>query len=139
MNRHHESKYSVFFARRWLEEVLIQCRRMKGFLHFLRKVGHLHYRYTSFDIDEKKYTVENFLRIEVNMAMVLDESEFYKNWSKLGRMIYDLANNNGDEFNEKHEKRKYRSKEESTAGVQAALGPKGRFACKELEGVCGNG
>ena len=78
MNKNQRAKHTIYFARRWLEEEFTQCRRIKGFLHYLRTCGHLHSRYTSFVFDEKKYTVENLLRIEVNKAMELDETEFLK-------------------------------------------------------------
>lgn len=40
-----KTKYTIYFARRWLEEVLTQCRRMEGFLNHLRRDAHLNSRY----------------------------------------------------------------------------------------------
>ncbi len=105
MNKYNRARKSIYFARRWLEEEFTQCRRIKGFLHFLRTSGHLHSRYTSFEFDEKKYTVENLLRIEVNKAMELDEKAYFEHWNRLGKMVYDFANEHGDEFNEQYGKK----------------------------------
>lgn len=104
MNKQQRPKHSLYFARCWLEEEFNQCRRRRGFLHFLRVNGHLSWRYTSFNFDEKKYTVANLLRIEVNKAMELDEPEYMNDWMRLGKMIYDFANEHGDEFNRMYEK-----------------------------------
>ena len=75
MNKYNRARKSIYFARRWLEEEFTQCRRIKGFLHFLRTSGHLHSRYTSFEFDEKKYTVENLLRIEVTYFSPCEDPE----------------------------------------------------------------
>lgn len=103
MNKIKSTKNTIYFARRWLEEEFTQCRGIKGFLRFLRTNGHLHWRYTSFDFDEKKYKVEHLLRIEVNKAMELDETQFLKYWIHLGKIIYVFANEHGDEFNKMYE------------------------------------
>ena len=117
MNRRQKNKLAHYFARRWLEEVFTQCRRIEGFLRHLRMSGHLNCRYTSFDFDEQRYKAESFLRIATNMAMVLDEQEFFEVWDRLGQMIYEEGSNHGDEFNEiygKHDREK--GKEERTKG-----------------------
>ena len=101
-----KTKYTIYFARRWLEEVLTQCRRMEGFLNHLRRDAHLNSRYTSLDFDVKKYTIEKFLRIEVNIAKEFDKEEFYEHWQHLGDMIHNLAIKHGDQFNRQYERTK---------------------------------
>ena len=46
---------------------------------------------------------EHLLRIEVNKAMELDETQFLKYWIHLGKIIYVFANEHGDEFNKMYE------------------------------------
>ena len=116
MNKNNRAIHSIYFARRWLEEEFTQCRRIKGFLHFLRTSGHLHSRYTSFEFDEKKYTVENLLRIEVNKAMELDETAYLEHWNRLGRMVYEFANMHGDEFNKQYGRNENQNENETEGG-----------------------
>ena len=104
MNNKQTDKHSVYFARQWLEELLTMCRRTKGFLYHLRRSGHMSYRKTSFDNTADHLTIEDFLRFMVNMAMVHTAEEFFKYWNILGEMIYEYANEHGDEFNEQYAK-----------------------------------
>ncbi len=69
MSRHQKKRLTSYFPRRWLEEVLEQCRKMTGFGSYLRKVGHLHGQYISPSIDIGKYTVVCFLRLMVKRIM----------------------------------------------------------------------
>jgi len=93
------------FTRQWLDVVLSHCRRMRGFLLHLRTKGHLNPRYTSFD-DKHKLDVEKFLRIEINLSMMMDRDEYFKHWTEMGTMIYEFANEYGDEFNKIYETKK---------------------------------
>ena len=49
--------------------------------------------------------VETLLRIEVNMAMEQDREIFMAQWNKLGVIIYDFANEQGDDFNKLYERK----------------------------------
>ena len=69
MSRHQKKRLTSYFPRRWLEEVLEQCRKMTGFGSYLRTVGHLHGRYISPNFDIGKYTVVCFLRLMVKRIM----------------------------------------------------------------------
>jgi len=71
----------------------------------LRTSGHLNSRYTAMDCEVSEMTVENLLRIEVNLAMQMDEKDFYQHWEQLGRMIYLFADEHGDEFNRQYSKK----------------------------------
>jgi hypothetical protein len=105
MTNKPSKKYTIYFARQWLEEVLTMCRAFRGFLYHLRTSGHLNSRYTAMDCEVSEMTVENLLRIEVNLAMQMDEKDFYQHWEQLGRMIYLFADEHGDEFNRQYSKK----------------------------------
>ena len=104
MNNKQTDKHSAYFARQWLEEMLTMCRGIKGFLYHLRISGHMSWRTTSFDKTSSHLTIEVFLRIMVNLAMVRTKGEFFERWNRLGNMIYAFANEHGDEFNEQYAK-----------------------------------
>ena len=53
---------------------------------------------------DQEISVECFIRIEVNKAMIQDYDEFMQHWNKLGEMIYTFANKYGDEFNKQYKK-----------------------------------
>ncbi len=103
MNTHHKLKHSSLFSRQWLEEVLIQCRRVKGLLFHFRSQAHLNPRYTLYDT-EIDLDLDTILRIEINKAMVQDENQFMVEWNYMGKMIYEYGNEHGDEFNKQYEK-----------------------------------
>lgn len=105
MNKQHKTEHTINFTRQWLDVVLSHCRRMRGFLLHLRTKGHLNPRYTSLD-DKIMLDVETFLRIEVNLSMVMDRDEYFKHWTEMGTMIYEFANEYGDEFNKIYETKK---------------------------------
>lgn len=101
--RNGKNEHIAYFPRRWLAEVLTHCRTVGGLLHLLRTEGGLHPRYTKIDGD-RDLSVENFVRIEVNKAMIQDYDEFMQQWNKLGNMIYTFGNDYGDEFNKQYKK-----------------------------------
>jgi hypothetical protein len=101
--KHREHDHIAFFPRRWLAEVLTHCRTVDGLLQLLRTGGGLHPRYTKID-DGHDLSVENFVRIEVNKAMIQDYESFMKQWNDLGKMIYDFGDKNGDKFNKQYKK-----------------------------------
>jgi len=101
--RNGKRDHIVYFPRQWLAELLTQCRRVGGLLHLLRTEGGLHPRYTKMDSDQE-ISVECFIRIEVNKAMIQDYDEFMQHWNKLGEMIYTFGNEYGDEFNKQYKK-----------------------------------
>ena len=103
MSKRQKSEYVILFPRRWLAEVLTQCRTVGGLLSLLRNEGGLHPRYTKIDCDHD-LSVENFIRIEVNKGMIQDYNAFMKQWKELGEMIYNFANEHGDEFNKQYKK-----------------------------------
>lgn len=100
MNNFQHYKHTTYFARLWLEKVLTWCRRRRGFLYRLRTCGHMHCRLTLLGKDPQKISIEDFLRIQVNMAMEFTKEEYFEQWNELGNMIYSLAEESGDEFNE---------------------------------------
>lgn len=93
------------FARQWIDEVLVRCRNVRGFLLHLRTKGHLNERYTSLN-DEIMLDVETFLRIEVNLSMVTDREAYFEHWTEIGTMIYEFANEYGEEFYKIYETKK---------------------------------
>ena len=99
MNTHQKAKDTIYFARRWLEDVFDFCHGIRGFPLSLRKNGHLNPRYISLDCDERKYRLETLLRLEINIAMCTDKKTFLEHWNQLGNRIYEFAEENGDEFN----------------------------------------
>ena len=105
MNTQQEQKYTKYFARQWLEDVLIHCRSCRGFLLQLRIKAHLNSRYTSLS-NGKMLDMEKFIRILVNMVMVFGREEFMKIWIKLGEIICDFAEHHGKEFNDMYGKAK---------------------------------
>lgn len=96
--------FTTYFPRQWLEEVLTQCRIVAGLLSQLRTEGGLNPRYTKIE-DDNCLSVENYLRIEVNKAMIQDRKGFMKDWNRLGEMIYTFANDQGEEFNRQYKKK----------------------------------
>lgn len=104
MHTHQKAKDTIYFARHWLEDVLNFCHSIRGFPSSLRKNGHLDPRYISHDCDERKYRLETFLRIEINMAMYTDKKTFIEHWNQLGNRIHEFAEENGDEFNKLFQK-----------------------------------
>ena len=104
MNNKQTDKHTVYFARQWLEEVLTMCRKTKGFLYHMRTSGHMSYRKTLFNISPGKVSIEDYLRIEINLAMVDTEEDYLKHWTDLGKKIYQFANEYGDQFNEQYAK-----------------------------------
>ena len=93
------------FIRLWLNDVLIYCRSERGFLQHLRFKGHLNERYTSLNGDIMP-DLETFLRIWVNLGMVVDEEDFDKEWTDLGTKIRKFARKHGVEFNKAYESKK---------------------------------
>lgn len=106
MNNKQNLKHTIYFARRWLEDVLTACRGIKGFLYNMRTSGHMSWRYTSMECQPDDLTVEQLLRILVNMAMIMDEADFQKLWQRLGTSIYHFADEYGDEFNRHYARKK---------------------------------
>ena len=105
MSKGQKSECVISFPRRWLAEVLTQCRAVGGLLHQLRKGAGLHPRYTQFDADETM-TLDKFIRIEINKGMLQDHSDFMNDWNILGEMFYEFGNEHGDEFNKQHKRKK---------------------------------
>ena len=104
MNNKQRDKHIVYFARQWLEEVLTMCRKTKGFLYHMRTSGHMSYRKTLFNISPGKVSIEDYLRIEINLAMIDTEDDYLRHWTDLGKMIYQFASEYGDLFNEQYAK-----------------------------------
>lgn len=100
MNKQQKPKHH--FVRLWLDEVLVRCRNVRGFLLHLRTKGHLNDRYTSLN-DEMMLDIETFLRIEVNMAMVADDEDFLEHWTEIGTIVCKFAKEHGREFNKAYE------------------------------------
>ena len=103
MNKQRKPKH--YFVRRWLDHVLIRCRSVRGFLQHLRTYGHMNSRYTSLD-DNIMLDIETFLRIVINLAMVMNKKDFNNFWMELRNMIYEFADEYGDEFNKAYEIKK---------------------------------
>lgn len=103
MNTQQEQKHTKYFARQWLEDVLIHCRGCRGFLLQLRIKAHLNSRYTSLN-NGKMLDMEKFIRIVVNLAMVVGKDDFMKLWIKMGEIICDFAEGHGKEFNDMYGK-----------------------------------
>lgn len=91
------------FVRQWLDDVLVRCRNVRGFLLHLRTKGHLNERYTSLN-NEMMLDTETFLRIVVNLAMV-EEDNFDKFWIEIGTTVREFAKKHGREFNKAYESR----------------------------------
>lgn len=92
------------FVRQWLDDVLVRCRNVRGFLLHLRTKGHLNERYTSLN-DVMMLDMETFLRIEINLAMVEDEEDFDEHWKEIGNIVREFAKKHGREFNKAYESR----------------------------------
>ena len=103
MNAKQKPKHP--FARQWLEDVLIYCRGIKGFLLHLRTIGRLNERYTSLN-DDMMLDAETLLRIWVNLGMVVDEEDFDEEWKKWGIKIRQFARKHGREYNQMYERKK---------------------------------
>ena len=50
--------------------------------------------------------IETFLRIVINLAMVMNKKDFNNFWMELRNMIYEFADEYGDEFNKAYETKK---------------------------------
>lgn len=106
MNNKQSDKHAAYFARQWLEELLTWCRGRRGFLHRLRTCGHMHGRISSNNQNISKFSLQTLIRLLVNIALECTEKEFMELWNKLGIMIYQYADEHGDEFNEQYAKHK---------------------------------
>ena len=105
MNKQQKPKHH--FVRQWLDEVLVRCRHVRGFLLHLRIKGHLNERYTSLN-DEIMLDIETFLRIEVNMAMVADDDDFLEHWTEIGTIVCKFAKEHGRDFNKAYESKNHK-------------------------------